>query len=173
GARALQALIGGSADVVTGAFDHTIQMQAKGQPIVAVAQLGQFPGYVLGGLTKKAQGYRSPADLKGMKIGVTAPGSSPHFMVQHCVKRDDASFVGIGASASAVAAVQRGEIDAVVNVDPVINLLESQGLIKVVADTRTLAGTRDVFGGAYPAAVLYAPRAFIPEKPRTTQALVD
>ena len=42
GARALQALIGGSADVVTGAYDHTIQMQAKGQPI----ELGQFPGYV-------------------------------------------------------------------------------------------------------------------------------
>jgi NitT/TauT family transport system substrate-binding protein len=72
-----------------------------------------------------------------------------------------------------VAAVQRGEIDAIVNVDPVINLLESQGLIKVVADTRTLEGTREVFGGPYPAAVLYAPRAFIEEKPRTTQALVN
>jgi sulfonate transport system substrate-binding protein len=158
GARALQALIGGSADVVTGSFDHTIQMQAKGQPIVAVVQLGQFPGYVLGVLTAKAQTYRSPVDLKGMKIGVTAPGSSTHFMAQHLLvkhglKRDDASFVGIGASASAVAAVQRGEIDAIVNVDPVINLLESQGLIKVVADTRTLEGTREVFGGAYPAAV--------------------
>ncbi len=34
GARALQSLIGGSADVVAGAFDHTIQMQAKGQSIV-------------------------------------------------------------------------------------------------------------------------------------------
>ena len=66
GARALQALIGGSADVVTGAFDHTIQMQAKGQPIVAVVQLGRFPGYVLGVLSAKAQTYRSPADLKGM-----------------------------------------------------------------------------------------------------------
>jgi NitT/TauT family transport system substrate-binding protein len=178
GARALQALIGGSADVVTGAFDHTIQMQAKNQPIVAVVQLGQFPGYVLAVLARNAQGYRSPADLKGMKIGVTAPGSSTHFMVQHLMvkhglKRDDASFVGIGASASAVAAVQRGEIDAIVNVDPVINLLESQGLIRVVADTRTLEGTREVFGGPYPAAVLYAPRAFIEEKPRTTQALVN
>jgi NitT/TauT family transport system substrate-binding protein len=178
GARALQALIGGSADVVTGAFDHTIQMQAKNQPIVAVVQLGQFPGYVLGVLTGKAQAYRSAADLKGMKVGVTAPGSSTHFMVQHLMvthglKRDDASFVGIGASASAVAAVQRGEIDAIVNVDPVISILESQGLIKAVADTRTLAGTREVFGGAYPAAVLYAQRAFIEEKPRTTQALVN
>src|SRR5262249_2686723 len=139
---------------------------------------GQFPGYVLGVLSAKMQSYRSPADLKGMKIGVSAPGSSTYFMVQHLMvkhglRRDDASFVGIGASASAVAAVQRGEIDAIVNVDPVINLLESQGLIKVVADTRTPAGTRDVFGGAYPAAVLYAPRSFVAEKPRTTQALVN
>ena len=32
GAKSLQALLGGSADVVTGAYDHTIQMQAKHQP---------------------------------------------------------------------------------------------------------------------------------------------
>ena len=178
GARALQALIGGSADVVTGSFDHTIQMQAKNQSIVAVVQLGLFPGYVLGVLASKAPSYRSPADLKGTKIGVTAPGSGTQFMAQHVMvthglKRDDASFVGVGASASAVAAVQRGEIDAIVNVDPVISLLESQSLIKVVADTRTLAGTRQVFGGPYPAAVLYAPRAFIDKKARTTQALAN
>jgi NitT/TauT family transport system substrate-binding protein len=96
-----------------------------------------------------------------------------HFMVKNGLRTDDASFIGVGASASAVAAVQRGEIDALVNVDPVISLLESQGLIKVVADTRTLEGTRQVFGGPYPAAVLYTPRAFIEKNPRTTQALVN
>src|ERR687887_2360613 len=62
GARALQALIGGSADVVTGAFDHTIQMQAKNQPVVGVVQLGRFPGYVLGVLAGKP--YAAPKDLK-------------------------------------------------------------------------------------------------------------
>src|SRR5262249_15103141 len=153
-------------------------MQQTTQPIAAVVQLRQFPGYVLGVLTGKAQAYRSPADLKGMKIGVTAPGSSTHFMVQHLMvthglKRDDASFVGIGASASAVAAVQRGEIDALGNGDPVIKLLASHGLIKGVAGTRNVASKREVLGGAYPAAVLYAPRPFIADKPRTTQALVN
>lgn len=176
GARALQALIGGSADVVAGSFEHTIQMQAKNQAITAVTELGRFPGYVLAVLAAKAQNYRSGADLKGMKIGVTAPGSGTHFMVQHYMVRNglkpaDASFVGVGVAASAVAAVQRGEIDAIVNVDPMISLLESQGLIKVVADTRTPEGTRAVFGGPYPAAVLYAPKAFIDKNPRTTQAL--
>jgi NitT/TauT family transport system substrate-binding protein len=36
GARALQALIGGSVDVVSGAFEHTITQQAKGQNIEAL-----------------------------------------------------------------------------------------------------------------------------------------
>ena len=44
GAKSLQALMGGSADVVTGSYDHTIQMQAKNQPIIALIQLGRFPG---------------------------------------------------------------------------------------------------------------------------------
>src|SRR6187431_2463525 len=96
GARALQALVGGSADVVTGAFDHTIQMQAKGQPIVGVVELGRYPGFVLGLLPAKAASYRSAADLKGLKIGVTAPGSSTHFMVRYLMaqaglKDDDAA----------------------------------------------------------------------------------
>src|SRR5437588_2860339 len=54
GAKSLQALIGGSADVVTGSFDHTIQMQAKNQSIVAVVQLGRFPGFALALRKEKA-----------------------------------------------------------------------------------------------------------------------
>jgi NitT/TauT family transport system substrate-binding protein len=178
GSKALQALMGGSADVVTGAFDHTIQMQAKNQPLTAVVQLGRFPGFVLGVVSAKAAAYRGPADLKGMKIGVTAPGSSTHFMALHLMtaaglKPDDASFIGVGAGSTAVAAIRRGEIDALVNVDPVINLLESEKLIKVVADTRTLEGTRRVYGGVYPASVLYLTPAYAQNNAKTVQSLVN
>ena len=178
GSRSLQALVGGSADVVAGAFDHTIQMQAKNQPVVAVVELGQFPGFVLALLNAKAGAYHSPADLKGMKIGVTAPGSSTHFMALQLMaksglKPDDASFLGVGATATAVAAVKRGEIDAIVNTDPAVALLQREGLIKIVADTRTREGTREVYGGIYPAAVMYATPAFIDKNPRTIQALVN
>ena len=178
GSRSLQALVGGSADVVTGAFDHTIQMQAKNQPLQAVVQLGQFPGFVLAVLSSKAAAYRGPADLKGMKIGVTAPGSSTHFMVQYIMVRaglkpDDASFVGVGAGPTAVSAVRRGEIDALVSVDPVINLLTSEGAIKIVADTRTVAGTRQVYGVLYPAAVLYLTPAYAQSNPKAVQSMVN
>ena len=178
GSRALQALIGGSADVVAGAFDHTIQMQAKNQAVVAVVELGQFPGFVLALLNSKASSYHGPADLKGMRIGVTAPGSSTHFMALQLMtkaglKADDASFVGVGATTTAVAAVKRGEIDAIVNTDPAVALLQRDGLIKVIADTRTRDGTRNVYGGIYPAAVIYTTPAFIEKNPRTVQALVN
>ena len=178
GARALQALMGGSADVVTGAYDHTVQMHAKGQPIMGVVELGRFPGFVLAVVASKAASYRGPADLKGMKIGVTAPGSSTHFMVQYMLVRaglppDAASFIGVGAGQTAVAAVRRGEIDALVSVDPVINLLESENAIKIVADTRTMEGTRQVYGGLYPAAVLYLTPAYAQSNARATQSLVN
>src|SRR3954449_12421674 len=75
GAQSLQALVGGSVDVVTGAYEHTIRMQAKGQDITAVIELGRFPGIAVGLRKDKAQSYKSAADLKGTKIGVSAPGS--------------------------------------------------------------------------------------------------
>ncbi|MES8287120.1 ABC transporter substrate-binding protein, partial [Cutibacterium acnes] len=40
GARALQAVVGGSADVVSGAFEHTVNMQFKGQPMRAFVLQG-------------------------------------------------------------------------------------------------------------------------------------
>src|SRR4051812_26319245 len=177
GAKSLQALIGGSADVVTGSFDHTIQMQAKNQSIMALVQLGRFPGFALALRKDKAANYSSQKDLKGMKIGVTAPGSSTHFMVlymmsQAGLKPEDASFIGTGSGGTVVAAVQHGEVDGISNADPMITKLDSDGLIKIVADTRTLEGTTKVYGGPYPAAVLYATTAFVEKNPNTAQALV-
>jgi NitT/TauT family transport system substrate-binding protein len=177
GAKSLQALIGGSADVVTGSFDHTIQMQAKNQAITAVVQLGRFPGFALALRKEKAGNFTGPKDLKGMKIGVTAPGSSTHFMVlymmaQAGLKADDAVFIGTGSGGTVVAAVQHGEVDAISNADPMITKLDKEGLIKIVADTRTLEGTKKVYGGPYPAAVLYGSNAFIEKNPNTVQALV-
>jgi NitT/TauT family transport system substrate-binding protein len=73
GARALQSLVGGSAEVGVGTFDHTIQMQSKGQPVVAITQYGRYPGFVLGTIASKSIAYRGPQSLKGLKVGVTSP----------------------------------------------------------------------------------------------------
>ncbi len=176
GARSLQALVGGSVDVVTGAYEHTVRMQAKGQDIRAVIELGRFPAIAVG--VKKGRKWDGPADFKGMKIGVTAPGSSTNMLMNFVMAKAglsprDASYIGIGSAQSALAAIQKGEIDAISHLEPVISFLERSGEINVVVDTRTEQGTRDLFGGSNPAAVLYITRGFIDKNPNTTQALVN
>jgi NitT/TauT family transport system substrate-binding protein len=178
GAQSLQALIGGSVDVVTGAYEHTIRMQAKGQDVRALIELGRFPGIVVALRKEKAAGYKSAADLKGMKIGVTAPGSSTNFFVMYLMskaglKPADASYIGVGIGPSAVAAIKKGELDALSNLDPVMTKLEQDGDIKIIADSRTEEGTRAIFGGSNPAAVLYSRQDFIEKNPNTAQALVN
>ena len=178
GAKALQALLGGSVDIVSGAYEHTISQQAKGQAIEALVLEGQYPGIVLALPKAKAAAYKSPADLKGMKIGVTAPGSSTNMFVnillaKSGLKPDSVSIIGVGAGAGAVAIVKRGEIDALSNLDPVIAQLESDGTIVPVVDTRTEKGVKEVYGGAYAAGCIYAPPEFAQKNPRTAQAVVN
>jgi NitT/TauT family transport system substrate-binding protein len=178
GSQSLTALIGGSADVVTGAYEHTIRMQVKGQEIQAVIELGRYPGISLAVRKDRADKIKSAADLKGAKIGVTAPGSSTNMMVWYLMakaglKPDDASYVGVGTGGSAVGAIMKGEIDAISNIDPVMTKLENEGQVVVLAETRTTAGTNKVFGGPMPAAVLYIKRDFIEKNPNTVQALVN
>ena len=179
GGRTLQAVVGGSADIGTGTFDHSIQMQAKQQPVVAIVQMGRYPGFVLGMMTAKASRYHGPKDLKGMKIGVTSLGSSTQFMAAYMLVRSglnpdtDAAFIATGTTSTAVAAARRAEIDAIVTSDPMASLMTSEKLIKIVADTRTPEGTKAVYGGPYPGGVVYVTPDFIKMSPKTTQALVN
>jgi NitT/TauT family transport system substrate-binding protein len=178
GARALQALVGGSADIVSGAYEHTINMQSKNQFIQAFVLQGRAPQIAVGVSTKTMPGFRSLADLRGKKIGVTAPGSSTNMVANLLlsragVKASEVSYVGVGTSAGALAALRSGQIDAMSNIDPVMTMLEQKGDVRIVSDTRTLKGTHDVFGGLMPAACLYTHGDFVQKNPNTCQALAN
>lgn len=178
GSRALAAVVGGSADVVSGAFEHTVNMQFKGQPMRAFVLQGAAPQIVLGINPKTMPNFKTVADLKGKKIGITAPGSSTNIMANFVLakaglKPSDVSFIGVGASSGAVAAMRSGQIDAMSNLDPVITLLQRSGDLKIVTDTRIVAEAERVFGGPMPAGCLYAPQPFIDKNPNTVQALAN
>lgn len=178
GGKALQALIGGSADVVSGAYEHTITLQNKHQYITAFIMTGQAPQIVVAVSRKTMPHYRQISDLKGKKIGISAPGSSTNMvanvvLAQAGLKPADVSFVGVGTSAGAVDALRAGRIDAIANTEPVISLLEKSHDIIIVADTRTIAGTEVLFGGPMPAGSLYAKESFLKNNPATVQALTS
>jgi len=178
GARALQAVADGTSDVCSGAFEHIIDMQAKNQMFQAFVLQGRAPQIAFGVSTRNLPRYRSVADLKGKKIGVSAPGSSTNMLANLVlsrggVKPTDVSFVGVGTSTDALAALRSGQIDAMSNTDPVMTMLEQKGEVKIISDTRTLKGTAEVFGGAMPAACLYAPLGFIQKYPVACQSLAN
>jgi len=178
GAQSLRALVGGSVDVVSGAFEHTVNMQAKGQRLRAFVLQGRAPQIVLGINPKTMPNFKAVADLKGKKIGVTAPGSSTNVMANFVLakaglKPSDVSFIGVGTASGAVAAVRSGQIDALSNLDPVITLLQRSGDLKIVSDTRVVAEADKVFGGPMPSACLYAKQDFVDKNPATVQALAN
>jgi len=139
---------------------------------------GRAPQIAMGVSTKTMAGYKSVADLKGKRIGVSAPGSSTNMVANLVLSRaglkaGDVSFIGVGTAAGALAALRSGQIDAISNVDPVMTMLEQKGDVRIIADTRTLKGTLDTFGGPMPAACLYAPEDFLKKNPNTAQALAN
>src|SRR3954466_5689587 len=167
GTAALQNLIGGNADVVEGSFEHTLRMQTKGQHLMCIAVFGRYPANVL--LVRKSQAdkIRTIADLKGRKIGISAPGASTHNFVAGLMERagvnyKEASYVSVGTGLSAVAAMRSGsELDAIVNLDPAINALVDADEVVVLSDSRTEEGTKAAFGGPYLADCLYAKTEFV------------
>ncbi len=178
GAKSLQALIGGSADIVAGGFDHTIYMQTMAQKLSAFVLLSTNPGISMGVAKAKAANYTWHKDLKGMKVGVTAPGSTTHMMLNHLLasvqlKPDDVSVIGVGTGPQAVAAMKSGQIDAMVNVEPVMTMLEKQGLMTIIAETTSNKGNKDVFGGPMLSGTLYAKASFIAANPKTIQAVTN
>jgi NitT/TauT family transport system substrate-binding protein len=178
GSKAAQALLGGSADIAAGSYEYAITLKAKGMDIQGMVLLGRYSGMALAVDKKKMAGYKSPRDLKGFKIGLTAPGSSTNMFLNNLLVKDglqpsDVSVVGVGTTSGAVAAVKQGSVDAIVNLDPVITKLERDGDVVVVADARNAEGMAQVYGGPYMAGCLFASSEFMERYPNTAQALAN
>ena len=178
GTRSLEAVVGGSADVVAGAYEHTINMQSRKQNFQAFVLTGAAPQITVAIASKLAASYKSPKDLKGLKVGISAPGSSTNMVINYLaakggLKPGDFSVIGIGAGAGVIGAVDQGRVDVISQTDPAVTILEKAGKVKVIAETRTPEGTAKIFGGPMPAASLYAPTAFVRKNPNTVQALTN
>jgi len=177
GAKALEAVIGGSADIDAGSFEHTLQMQAKGQGVQCVVLFGRSVGTVLAVSKAKAVDFKSIHDLKGMRVGVSSPGFSATniylnlILTRNGMSPSDVNVIGVGNGSVALAAIENGKIDAISSVDPLISELTSRVSIKIVVDSRTDEGLKEAYGGEYASGCLLVTSKFIQENPNTVQAL--
>jgi len=179
GSQALTAVIGGSADVVSGYYDHCVNLAARNQQLTAFVVYDRYPGLVLGVSPRHTSEISSVKDLAGKKVGVSAPGSSTDFFLKYLLARngvdpDAVAVIGIGLDATAVAAMERGTVDAAVMLDPAVTLLEGKfPAFKILTDVRTHDDTLAVFGGEYPGGALYARGDWIAKHEKETQALTN
>ena len=177
GSDALKAVLGGSADVVSGYFDHCVNLAAKKQELQSFVIYDRYPGLVLVVSPKHTNEIKSIKDLAGKKVGVSAPGSSTDFFLKFLLKKNgldptSAAVIGVGLGATAVAAMQQGQIDAAVMLDPSVTVLQgSHPDLKILADTRTQKDTLALFGGEYPGGALYTTTAWIKSHEKEVQAL--
>ncbi|SCW86216.1 NitT/TauT family transport system substrate-binding protein [Rhizobium mongolense subsp. loessense] len=178
GSKTLQALVAGSTDIAVGFYDHTIQMQSQNKAVVGFVQLARNSGLVLAGGKNSSFDPTKPETIKGAKIGITAPGSSSDFFVRYYLQRnnlsaDDISLIGVGSGAAAVAALEQGKVDLLVNYDPAATFIEAKGVGKILIDARSDEGAKEIYGGIYPTSVLYATQAYIDENPETIQKVTN
>src|ERR1700757_1477871 len=179
GSDALKAVLGGSADVVSGYFDHCVNLAAKKQELVSFVVYDRFPGLVLVVSPSHNGEINSIKDLAGKKVGVSAPGSSTDFFLKYLLKKNgldpaSAAVIGVGLGATAVAAMAQGQIVAAVMLDPSVTVLQgSHKDLKILADTRTQKDTLEVFGGEYPGGALYSTAAWGNSHEKEGQALTN
>jgi len=181
GSKALQALVGGSVDVVIGSYDHTVTMQAQGKRVVGTVLLNNLPGVVFIAGKDVADRMHGPSDLKGLKglkVGVTTLGSSTDMFARYWAARGglaprDVQVIAVGSGAPGMVALQNKAIDVLGCYDPIATLIVQRGLGQVLVDTRTPEGAQTMFGGSYPFACLYAMQPFLERNADTVQRLVN
>jgi NitT/TauT family transport system substrate-binding protein len=177
-AQSMQALITGAAHALSAPYSSTIAGQLRGHALQSFVLQGRTPQIVVGVSTKSLGQYRKLSDLHGKRVGVQSLGSTSHrvalaFFSAGGLKTADVQYVPIPNAWAALSAFRSGALDAISYTDPTVTQLEQSGELKVVADTRSVRGNADVFGGPMPSACLCATGEFLTQYPRASQAMTD
>ena len=179
GSQSLKAVLGGSADVVSGYFDHCVELAPKGQNLQSFVVYDRFPGFALVVSPKHTNEIKAVKDLANKKVGVSAPGSSTDFFLKYILHKfgvdpNSVGVIGVGLGGTAIAAMEQGEIDAAIMLDPAVTVLAGKySDLRILSDTRTQKDTLAVFGGEYPGGALYTKAGWIAAHPKEAQAMTD
>lgn len=177
GHQAVQMALSGQADIVSGAFEHVLDLQTSGSAYRAFVLMSRTPQLSLGLANRKAASVKNMTELKSLKLGVSAVGSATHWVAQHWMRQvglpaDAVQFVELGGSTAAVMeAMRAGTVDALCHVDPILHYLEQKNEVRIVADVRTLSHSQRMLGGTVASACLYCKIDLLQRRSEVAQAL--
>ncbi len=161
----------------SGSYNHTIELQAAGENMESVVQLGIAPGEAEMVSSKEPQ-IKTIADLKGKNLGVTELGSGTQTLTTILlhnagIAANQVHFVPVGAGSTFIAAMQQGRIDAGMTTEPTISQVISGGTGRVLADLRSPQSTQSALGGAYPFICVFMRNDYVAAHKDVVQKIVN
>ncbi len=173
-----KALMGGSADVVVGYFDHPVRITALGRTVTAFVVLTRYPGIAIVTSGRASKPIRHLTDLKGRLVGITNRGGAVDFftkylLIRHGLSPGDVRLTPVGATASALAALEQGKVDAWSGTDPGVTRYRRRHPEAVIlADARTADGLEQSTGSReHAGAVLYSTAEWLERNATTARRL--
>lgn len=142
GATSMQALLGGSVDMVYGASQDVAAAAAKGAPLLAVQASTKMTVEFCGskafadqkGITAATSLQDRMKDLKGTNIAITGPGANSDRMARWLLKKygglnpdTDATFTTISSATGILASMQQGRIQAFIFSPPQCEIAVKDG----------------------------------------------
>lgn len=138
GADMVQALVGGSLDIVLGSYEHVLRQQKNGLGVKAYAEIYNGVGYSL--VVKKDAPFQSLEDLKGTTLAVTKVGSLSDTGLREGLKTvnidadKDVQIINGGSGATMLAAIESGKAAGGMVSEPTISQMVATGNYRVLYD---------------------------------------
>lgn len=146
GALSIQALMGGSVDLVLGSIFDPLSAIAGGADIVVLGSFNNSPPYVMAARPE----VRDVKDLRGRKVGVRSLTGPATAMTQFILEeigldqKRDVQILRVGGTAARLAALKDGYIDAALIDEAVAHRAKESGLNIIY-----LKGVPHIHTGAY------------------------
>jgi NitT/TauT family transport system substrate-binding protein len=179
GAKAIEALLGGSVDVAAASLSDVMPLAADGRDVRGFLLLYTRPSAALAVAPAMKDNIRTVRDLKGRTVGVSAPGSWTHqflnyLLITNGIAPEEVSAVSVGMSASSVAALEHGTVDAAVLLAGAVSAFEDRHTNGCfIVDAWTPEGARQVFGtDVFPSLSLVARDRWLRADPDVAQRFV-
>lgn len=138
GADMVQALVGGSLDIVLGSYEHVLRQQKNGLGVKAYGEIYNGVGYSL--VVKNDAPYQKLEDLKGTTLAVTKVGSLSDTGLREGLKAanidpdKDVQIINGGSGATMLAAIESGKAAGGMVSEPTISQMLATGNYRVLYD---------------------------------------
>jgi NitT/TauT family transport system substrate-binding protein len=176
GSEAAAALIGGNIDVMIGALSGVMILRSKGVAVKALSAVAGVRTFALVVDAKRHANVTSIQQIKGMKIATSRRGSDGDLVTRVLLSdanlspEKDVSLIQIGGYDNQLLAIQKGEIDGAMILEPFLTTGIKRGIIKPVVNLMAGQGPEALRKRVWTA--LSTTESFIEKRPKVAQGLV-